>query len=219
MNGAEAIMGVTAAVIGVVGMLPYLRDTLGGTTRPHRATWLIWSVLAGVACVSQRADGATWSALVTLVHLVLNGAVFVLAIRRGEGGTGRRDVVLLVLASAGVVGWVVSGAPIVATLSVVVADAIGLAAMTPKTRRHPESETLSTYVAAAVGGALTAGAVGALDVSLLVYPLYYCLANGAIALLIVHRRRLLASVVPGVGAVGQVAAGVELDPGLRTAGV
>ena len=33
-----------------------------------------------------------------------------------------------------------------------------------------------------------AGAVGVLDISLLLYPIYFCLVNGAIALLI-HQRR------------------------------
>jgi hypothetical protein len=39
-----------------------------------------------------------------------------------------------------------------------------------------------------VGGALATGAVGATDASLLCYPIYYCLVNWAIALLIHHRR-------------------------------
>ena len=46
---------------------------------------------------------------------------------------------------------------------------------------------------ASLGGALAAGAVGHLDASLLVYPAYYCVVNGAIALLIVHRRAALAA--------------------------
>ena len=45
-----------------------------------------------------------------------------------------------------------------------------------------------TFALASVGGALAAGAVGTLDVSLLLYPIYYCLVNGAIALLILQRR-------------------------------
>ena len=44
-----------------------------------------------------------------------------------------------------------------------------------------------------LSGALAAGAVGTLDPSLLLYPAYFCLVNGAIAVLIHHRRRLLAS--------------------------
>ena len=56
--------------------------------------------------------------------------------------------------------------------------------MTPKAYRDPDSETLAMFVLASVGGALAAGAVGALDVSLLSVPGYYCVVNAAIALLI-----------------------------------
>ena len=50
-----------------------------------------------------------------------------------------------------------------------------------------------TFAFASLGGVLAAGAVGAWDLSLLLYPVYYCLANGAIALLIVTRRAALRS--------------------------
>ena len=66
----------------------------------------------------------------------------------------------------------------------IAADLGAAAMMTPKAYRDPHSETLTMYALASVGGALAAGAVGALDVSLLLYPVYYCLANGAMALLI-----------------------------------
>ena len=99
MTYVAPVLGLLAGVVGIADTIPYVRDTVGGSTRPHRGTWLIWSVLAIVVCLSQRADG----------------------------------------------------------------------------------------------GALAAGAVGAPDVSLLLYPVYSCLANGAIAILIHHRRSLLAS--------------------------
>jgi hypothetical protein len=56
------------------------------------------------------------------------------------------------------------------------------------------SETLATFVYASLGGALAAGAVGVAEnasAPLLLYPVYYCLANGAIAVLIHHRRTVL----------------------------
>ena len=76
--------------------------------------------------------------------------------------------------------------PIVATACVVVADLIGATLMLPKTYRDPDSETLATYALASLAGLLAAGAVGAPDISLLLYPIYFCLVNGAIAVLI-HR--------------------------------
>jgi hypothetical protein len=95
---------------------------------------------------------------------------------------------MIALAGAGMVGWIVAGEPIVATACVVAADLIGAGLMVPKTHRDPHSETLSTFAFASLGGGLAAGAVGAVDVSLLLYPVYYCVINGALALLIWERR-------------------------------
>ena len=63
--------------------------------------------------------------------------------------------------------------------------------MPPKTYRDPDSETLATFAFAASAALLAAGAVGTLDLSLLLYPIYFGLVNGAIALLIHHRRGVL----------------------------
>ena len=126
------------------------------------------------------------------VQAVLTSAIFLLSIRHGEGGLRPTEAIMISLASAGVIGWMVADEPIIATACVVAADLVGAAMMVPKTYHDPASETLATFAFASIGGALAAGAVGALDPSLLLYPVYYCLVNGAIALLILHRRGVLA---------------------------
>jgi hypothetical protein len=60
---AAPVLGVLAAAASVANTIPYVRDIVRGTTRPHRGTWLIWAVLAIVVCESQRADGASWSVI------------------------------------------------------------------------------------------------------------------------------------------------------------
>jgi hypothetical protein len=190
MIGLElvAVLGLAAGLIGVLDTIPYVRDTLRGSTRPHRGTWLIWGVLAVVVSLSQYADGASWSLVMAAVQAVLTSLVFVLSIRRGEGGVSRADITMIAIAGAGVIGWIAADEPLVATACVVAADLIGAGLMVPKTYRDPHSETLVTFAFASLGGALAAGAVGAIDVSLLLYPVYYCVINGAIALLIWERR-------------------------------
>jgi hypothetical protein len=191
LEGLVPALGALAALTGVLNMVPYLRDTVRRATRPHRGTWLIWSVLAVVAYFSQRADGASWSAVMCGVQAAMNGAVLVLAMRYGSGVVGTGERLLLVFAAAGVVGWVIADDPVLAIGCVVVADLIAVAMMVPKSWCDPGSETLSTFALASLGGALAAGAAGGSTASLLLYPVYYCLANAALALLLWARRRSL----------------------------
>ena len=185
------ILGVLAGVASVVNTVPYIRDVLRGTTRPHRGTWLIWGTLAIVVFWSQRADGGSWSLIMAGSQAVLTSLVFFLSIRHGEGGMSAGDVALIAMAGGGVIGWIIADEPLVAIAGVIVADLIATVMMTPKTYRDPGSETLATFAFASLGGALGAGAVGALDPSLLAYPIYYCVCNAAISLLIYSRRAAL----------------------------
>ena len=196
MTYIAPILGVLAGLVGIADTIPYVRDTVRGLTRPHRGTWLIWSVLAIVACLSQRADGASWSLIMAGVQAILTSVIVLLSIRYGEGGLRPAEAIMIALAGAGVIGWIVADEPLIATACVVAADLLGAAMMVPKTYRDPDSETLATFAFASLGGALAAGAVGALDPSLLLYPIYYCLVNGAIAVLIHHRRGVLRSLEP-----------------------
>jgi hypothetical protein len=183
----QAVLGLLAGLLTAVETIPYVRDVLRGSTRPHRGTWLIWSVLAVIAFLSQRADGGTWSLVMVAVQAVLTCAIFVLAIRRGEGGVAPGELAMIALAGAGVAGWLIADEPVVATACVVAADMVALALMVPKTWRDPSSETMITYALGSISGALAAAAVGEVDASLLLYPVYYSLGNAAIALLIVTR--------------------------------
>jgi hypothetical protein len=182
------VFGLLAASLAVACTVPYVRDTMRGTTVPHRGSWLIWSVLEIVAVEAQRADGARWSLLPLASQALATSVVFVLAVRLGSGGLGRVDVALLALAGVGVAGWQAVDVPLIATACVIVADLVAVLMMVPKTWRDPHSETLSTYVLAAASGLLAAAAVGSLSPRLLAYPLYFVAVNGAVSVLIAQRR-------------------------------
>ena len=187
-----AVLGLLAGMMSVADTIPYVRDIRRGTTRPHRGTWLIWCVLAVVVVLSQRADGASWSLVMVTTDGLLTLLILGFSIRRGVGGVSRGELAMMGIAGAGIAGWAIGDAPLIATAGVIAADLTAMALMAPKTWRDPRSETLATFVFASMAGALAAGAVGALDLSLLVYPVYFFLANGALALLIVSRRRVIA---------------------------
>ena len=187
------VAGIAAAALSLIDPVPYLRDVLRGTTRPHRGTWFIWSVLGTTAFLAQWAEGASWSLLMIGVQGASITLTFVLSIWHGVGGLGAGELVVIGLAAVGVAGWIASSEPVVATAWVILADIAGAALMLPKTWRDPHSETLSSYTLAAAAGALGAVAVGALELDLLLYPVYFALINAVIAATIMLRRRTTAA--------------------------
>ena len=50
MSDVAPVLGLLAGLMAVASMIPYIRDTLGRSTRPHRGTWLIWGALAIAVC-------------------------------------------------------------------------------------------------------------------------------------------------------------------------
>ena len=61
------------------------------------------------------------------VQTVLTSIIFLLSIRHGEGGLRPTEALMIVLASAGVIGWMVADEPVIATACVVAADLVGAA--------------------------------------------------------------------------------------------
>ena len=162
MSAVAPALGVLQASSAWRAILPYLRDTLRRVTRPHRGTWLIWGLLGVVVCVSQRADGAFWSLVMTEAQIALNLLVVVLAVRLGTGGMSAAEAVLVAAAGVGVAGWFLVDEPLIAIGCVIVADLIAAGMMLPKTWRSPDSETLSTFALGSLAGALALGSVGGL---------------------------------------------------------
>lgn len=189
MIDLPAVFGLLGGLLGVASTIPYVRDTLRRTSVPHRGTWLIWSVLEVVAAQAQWADGAGWSLLPLFTQAAGTWLVFALSVRLGCGGLGRGDLTLMAMAGVGVAGWLAFDEPVIATICVIIADFAAAVMMAPKAWRQPHSETLSTFVLAAVGGALMVGSVGSGRIALLAYPIYYTLIDAALAAMIAYRRR------------------------------
>ena len=198
MNGLEwnaigdagaVLAGLLGAVLSLVGCGLYLRDIRRGSTRPHRGSWLVWSLIAVVAALSHSADGGRWSLLVLAVQALTTLAVLAAALRFGVGWFTPPNLVMLTVAAIGVLGWITLTDPTAASACAAVADGTGLVAVLTKTWAEPSSETMATYALAGVTGLLCTLAVEAWDPALLLFPAYFCLGNTGTALFIGLRRR------------------------------
>ncbi len=105
------VVAVVAAVLALLGAVPYVIDTLRGRTRPNRATWTVYAVVGTLAVISSYAAGGRWSLLVGVAYAIGPVAILLASIRHGEGGWSPLDRSCLGLAALGLAGWAVSGDP------------------------------------------------------------------------------------------------------------
>src|SRR5262249_29291423 len=119
----QEFFGVLAGVLSLVSGIPYIRDILAGKTKPHRGSFLIWTVLGLIAFITQFAAGATWSLVLPVLDTLLIAAILALSIERGSGGVNRRDATGLALAAGGLVLWYFTKQPLTALLVTIGIDA------------------------------------------------------------------------------------------------
>lgn len=180
MHELLPVFGIIAGIISLAAYPPYIRDMLKGTTKPERATWLIWTALSGIALAGQIGAHARWSLIMTLAQTLGVTVIFLLSLKLGIGGLHRRDVTSLIVAAVGLVLWALTNQPIIAILLVIVVDAAGAWLTVYKAYQDPGSETIVTWWLDAISNLLGVLAVGSLNITLLSYPAYLLLANGAV---------------------------------------
>jgi len=179
------IFGLLTGVVIFVGYIPYIKDTLLRKTQPHRTSWLIWSILGGIAFFSQLSKGAGNSLWLPGVQTFAVLIVFGLSIKFGMGGLSKMDIFSLLVAGIGVVVWILTKEALFALLITVFVDLIGGFLSVVKSYKNPESETLITWILDGIAGLLAMVAVGKMDWILLIYPLYMFLVNLAVVMAII----------------------------------
>lgn len=187
----EQSLGYLSGILIAISCVPYVIDIYRGKTKPQRATWFIWLVLLTIAFVAQVFEGGTWSLITTAVDWLGVLIIFILSIKHGVGGTSKMDIGALIGAGIGLVLWYLTSDPLYALLITVFIDFLGGWLTIVKTYKDPYSETWYAYLICGTGGFLGVIAVGELNFSLMLFPLWIGLLNATIGIISITRRRLV----------------------------
>lgn len=146
-----------AAALSVFGSASYIRDTLRGTTSPHRVTWGLWALEGILAFIVEIQQHVGLASIMTLA-LGLIPLVVVLASFKNPHAVWRIDAIDIscgVVSLAGLVFWAVVDEPTIALVSFVAADFIAALPTYRKSWSSPESETPRVFVMGAVNTGIT----------------------------------------------------------------
>lgn len=172
--------GLLSGITICLFFIPYTRDIFSGKTKPERASWFIWSTLNLIVLLALLSKQVNYSLILPGSQALGDLFIFFLAIKYGLGGFLKRDIIALIGAGIGVLLWYITKEPLLAVLIAIFIDATGYFLTIMKIYENPDTETVGSWVLNFFGGLFACFAVGSLNMSYLIYPLYICIASLAI---------------------------------------
>lgn len=138
-------IAIIAAVLAIIGNVPYLIDVVKGRVKPHPYTWFIWTIVSCVVFFGQVAKGAGVGAIPTAASEIFTVIIFLFSLKYGFKGITKTDTALLIIAIAGLIPWILTNDPTWSVIIAVTIDLIGFIPTLRKTWNFPKTETPLLY--------------------------------------------------------------------------
>jgi hypothetical protein len=188
MSDYRVVLTLVGSIIGILAFLPYFRDVLRSTTKPHPFTWVVWTLINLIAFFAQVAGGGGLGAGVTLVVALDCLSITVFSFVRGERSITFLDYLCFAAALIGVVLWQLTRNPFTAILFVTLADAAATIPTLRKSYLRPQEETMSSYALSAVRSFVAVFALSAINLTTALYPVFIVVADTVVVLILFIRR-------------------------------
>lgn len=177
-------LGKVAGVISFIAFIPYIIAIFKGKTKPNRATWWIWSIIGFMLGASYYFSGASKTIWVPVSYVVGPFIIALLSIKYGKGGWSRFDKVCLFGAGFSIFLWWLFDSPIVALMTNILIDFLGLLPTIRKAYLEPETEDLTAWLLFFLGNTLNLFAAEAWIFTIYIYPIYMFLGSGIVTMLV-----------------------------------
>ena len=181
----KEIIAIIAAIIAVVGNLPYLWDIFRKRVQPHPYTWLVWTIVSGVTFFGGLARGAGIGALPTGASEIFTLIIFLFSLQYGFKHIVKTDTYFLIIALLGLIPWALTKDPTVSVIIVVTIDAIAFIPTLRKTWKHPKTETPILYGANVLRHVLTLFSLQAYNVATVLHSIVMIILNSAMTGIII----------------------------------
>jgi hypothetical protein len=187
----DLMWGILSSTIAVVSMFPYIYKTYKGINRPHIFSWIIWSVLTGIAFAVQytsHAGPGAWATGFTGLNCLI---IVILSVKNGEKNITCFDWFTFIAALLSIPIWLVTDSPALAAIWVVIIDGLGYVPTIRKTWHKPHEEMALTHGLQNIKHLCSILAMQSLSVATTLYPVALFGFNAVLVLVILLRRKRL----------------------------
>lgn len=148
---------IVGTLIGAVGSLAYLIDTVKGKVKPNRVSFLLWSIAPFIAFAAQIKQGVGLESLMTFSTGFLPLTTFIASFvnKKAEWKISKFDVFCGVLSILGLILWLVTKVGNIAIMFSIIADTFAAIPTLVKAYKYPDTELAWPWIATVVGVILT----------------------------------------------------------------
>lgn len=148
---------IVGTLIGAVGTLAYIVDTIKGKVKPNRVSFLLWSIAPFIAFAAMMKQGVGISSLMTFSTGFLPLLVFIASFvnKKAEWKLTRFDLVCGFLSVVGLILWLITKVGTIAIIFSIMADGLAAIPTIRKAFSYPETEIAWPWFATSIGVVLT----------------------------------------------------------------
>ncbi len=171
--------------IGALGTSVYLRDTLRGTTKPNRVTWLLWAVAPLLAAAVELNGGVGLRTLPTFMVGFMPLLVFAASFynRDSVWRIRRIDYVCGAMSVVGTIVWLATRNGVLAILAAIAADFLAGVPTLMKSWTNPETETVHSYIGAVISMTILLLTIQQWTFEVAAFPIFIvCMASAEVIL-------------------------------------
>lgn len=175
-----------------LAFLPYLRDIVRGSFRPHVFSWVIWSATTLVVFFAQLAADGGVGAWPTGVSALMTILIAIAAYRRkADSRITTMDWIFFLAAMSSLPLWYLTSDPLWAVVVLTTVDMLGFGPTLRRVWQDPHAESALFYTVFVARSALSIPALESYSVTTILFPAAIGLGCAALVAVILLRRRWL----------------------------
>lgn len=172
-------MVFVGAIVQLLGIVSYVKNTLRGETKPNRVTWIMWSVAPLIAGTAALMNGAGWAALPTIVSGLSALLVFFSSFvnRQAYWKLETFDYLCGLCSALALILWYITKEPIIAITLAILSDIFATIPTIVKIWKQPKTETMSAYSTGLFNALTSFFAIQTWSFSSIAFPIYWVATN------------------------------------------